>query len=36
MANRFLIVAGGTGYKLLGQRTILGLNAELKISHFRD
>jgi len=31
MANRFLIVAGGTGYKLLGQRTILGLDAELQI-----
>ncbi len=31
MANRFLIVCGGTGYKLLGQRTILGVDAELQI-----
>ncbi|MPL97673.1 hypothetical protein SDC9_43865 [bioreactor metagenome] len=31
MANRFLIVCGGTGYKLLGQRSILGIDAELQI-----
>ena len=31
MSNRFLIVCGGTGYKLLGQRNILGVDAELQI-----
>jgi len=31
MANRFLIICGGTGYKLLGQRTILGIDAELQV-----
>jgi hypothetical protein len=31
MANRFLVVCGGSGYKLLGQRTILGVDAELQI-----
>jgi hypothetical protein len=31
MTNRFLIVCGGTGYKLLGQRQILGVDAELQI-----
>jgi len=31
MANRFLIVCGGAGYKLLGQRAILGLDAELQV-----
>ena len=31
MANRFLIVCGGTGYKLLGQRSILGIDAEIQI-----
>ncbi len=31
MANRFLIVCGGTGYRLLGQRTVLGIDAELQI-----
>jgi len=36
MANRFLIVCGGTGYKLLGQRTMLGLNAELQVDVSRE
>ncbi|MFN8472499.1 MAG: hypothetical protein U0822_09940 [Anaerolineae bacterium] len=31
MANRFLIVCGGSGTKLLGQRRILGVDAELHI-----
>ncbi|MFH0960748.1 MAG: hypothetical protein V1897_18845 [Pseudomonadota bacterium] len=31
MANRFLVICGGTGYKLLGQRTVLGIDAELQV-----
>jgi len=31
MANKFLVICGGTGYKLLGQRTVLGIDAELQI-----
>ncbi|MFH2103360.1 MAG: hypothetical protein ABIJ39_08410 [Chloroflexota bacterium] len=31
MTNRFLIVCGGTGYRLLGQRTVLGIDAEIQI-----
>lgn len=36
MANRFLIVCGGTGFKLLGQRSILGVDAELQIDVSRE
>lgn len=36
MANRFLIICGGTGYKLLGQRSILGIDAELQIDVSRE
>ena len=31
MANKFLIVCGGSGYKLLGQRRILEVSAELHV-----
>ena len=31
MANKFLIVCGGSGVCLLGQRRVLGVNAELQI-----
>ena len=33
MANKFLIVCGGSGSGLLGKRSVLSLNGELQIPH---